>query len=53
MLIPCTTQLSASDVKHRLQSSGAKCIIVDGPAVDKVESVRHASTLDYLLYIGM
>ncbi|GCC36709.1 hypothetical protein chiPu_0015207 [Chiloscyllium punctatum] len=39
VLIPGTTQLTATDILHRLQASKAKCIITDDSLVDAVESV--------------
>ena len=38
-MIPGTTQLTARDIGHRLQRSGAKCIIVDGEMADSVDEV--------------
>ncbi|KAH0631910.1 hypothetical protein JD844_019811 [Phrynosoma platyrhinos] len=41
ILIPATTQLTAKDILHRLQTSQARCIIADqvlAPAVDSVAS---------------
>ena len=38
-MIPGTTQLTARDIRHRLQRSGAKCVIVDGETADCVDEV--------------
>ncbi|XP_067308739.1 acyl-coenzyme A synthetase ACSM3, mitochondrial isoform X2 [Pseudorasbora parva] len=41
VLIPGTSQLTARDIRHRLQSSGAKCVITDetlAPLLDTVAS---------------
>ena len=39
---PGTTLLRAKDIKHRLQSSRAKCIVSDSSTVDFVEEVEKA-----------
>ncbi|XP_048465544.1 acyl-coenzyme A synthetase ACSM3, mitochondrial isoform X2 [Rhincodon typus] len=39
VLITGTTQLTATDILHRLQASKAKCIITDDNVADAVESV--------------
>ncbi|XP_020370034.2 acyl-coenzyme A synthetase ACSM3, mitochondrial-like [Rhincodon typus] len=39
VLIPGTTQLTATDILHRLQASKAKCIVTDDSLADAVESV--------------
>lgn len=39
ILSPGTTQLRAGDIQHRLQLSGAKCIIADISTRDLIDQV--------------
>lgn len=39
ILSPGTTQLRAGDIQHRLQLSGAKCIIADNSTRDLIDQV--------------
>uniref|UniRef100_A0A8D0GIY8 medium-chain acyl-CoA ligase n=1 Tax=Sphenodon punctatus TaxID=8508 RepID=A0A8D0GIY8_SPHPU len=48
ILIPGTTQLTAKDILHRLQTSKAKCIIVDDVLAAAVDSI--ASSCQSLLF---
>ena len=50
ILIPGTTQLTARDIKERLQTSGTVCIITDdetAPLVDEVMTRMHPPFLSF------
>ncbi|XP_051552833.1 acyl-coenzyme A synthetase ACSM3, mitochondrial isoform X2 [Myxocyprinus asiaticus] len=52
VLIPGTCQLTARDIHHRLQASGAKCVITDetvAPLLDTVASECPSLTIKLLL----
>lgn len=53
ILSPGTTQLRAGDIQHRLQLSGAKCIIANNSTRDLIDQVAgKCPDLLYKIYLG-
>ena len=45
VMVPGAPQLTANDIKYRINNSQANCVFTDSTAADKVEEVRYVHLL--------